>query len=170
MASIELPRPRFVLRSDFAGEYAFLDHARAPLPEGIYARVYAATLREPFRWADLQTRNALRAQRRKPMAYVYGGLVPARCTAPLAYLTDGENWIYTKIEGLFDDLLERVAAVLDTPKGIRSAIIPEEREDHSNVHTLAHLAVLHFPDSRIAEIWPHEIALHIARAANGTTG
>lgn len=160
------PRPRFFLRCDFAAEHSFSDYARAPVTPTRFAHNYRGGIKQLFDWGDYQRHNSSRVHLKEPVCYVYGGIIEAGKKDPVGFLTDGDGWQLVPFDGLFGDLLERVAVVTGTPEGEQLPIIPPSQPEAQPDWRKGNFSVLHFPGTCVAEVWPTTEALAIAHAAN----
>jgi len=168
MEDLESEFPRFRLRSDFADELSYLDRIRSPIsPERFGA--YCAKRKLAFSWAAFNEVNARRAQRKAPEVYVYGSLISIGRTDPVMYISGGQSWLPMPRDGLFEDLICRVQAVMGLSASEASPLILPNLAEPTKVLVFYETVVVHFAEHGFAEVHLESAARKFTDAFNEPT-
>jgi len=165
MEHLESAFPRFRLRPDFADELCYLDRIRSAITAEQYG-TYCAENRIPFAWADLHKLNARRSKRKAPEVYVYGSIIRIGHTEAVMYISGGRSWLPVARDGLFEDLILTVQAVMGLPPTDPSPLILSNLAEPAKCPLFSNTVVVHFSEQGFAEVHLDASARKLAEAFN----
>lgn len=153
---------RFFLRSDFADELCFRDYCTSrAIQKQVRTQLYCGgTLQEPV--LDAYDPDLCDVYRRARF-FLYCGIGVKDLGAVLAHVTDGREWMPTKNEGLYKDMIERAGRAYGAPDKL--IVFPPANCDGKKWRYPAH-AVLHDTAFSSAAILPYETALNYLHQYN----